>query len=746
MPDDSERLVVAIEARISQFEKNMLAAERRGTQSFGALRKASRSATRQMETDMLRSSTRINQALAQSSARIGTFGKAFAAGLIPAASIGGFSKLLDASTKVNNALKIAGLSGQELKQTYDSLFASAQKNGAPLEALVTLYSRASASAKELNASQADLRNFTDKVAVALRASGQSAEESAGALLQLSQALGNGTVQAEEYGSLLDGGRPILQATAAGLKEAGGSVSALTKLVKEGKVSSEAFFRAFLAGAPTLESAVASSESTISQRMTRLQNVLIDAAGRFNESAKAAETFGSAIDGAADVINGIDFNAVISQIESITGSLSKAITMTIGLYTELGRLSGLSNVGKGILGSLPGGTVKSYLGGGVRVYSTDAVQDRVAGAFDVTSGGAAGGLTADAIRNSVNSSGPLTTPKGGRLPAAPAVKPVSLSDYALPTSSKAGGGAGGGRKSADEYAREVQQIKERTAAITAETAAQAGLDPLIEDYGAASARASTAADLLSAAQKAGTAAGKELSDVSQLLAGNFDGLSPAARQQAEAMLALADGYSKAEAESRKLAASQDEAREKAQQWNDLGRDVTKGFISDLRSGTSAADALTNALGRIADTLLDQMVDALFATNKAATGSGGGLFAGLGGLLGSIFSFEGGGSTGSGSRTGGVDGRGGFPAILHPDETIIDHTKQRTGQAPAAAGGSTAVHVSVDSVVRFEEDGTFHAYVEKTSATQADRRVRHYDAALPGRVDAINRQPRRRKSPN
>ncbi len=38
-----------------------------------------------------------------------------------------------------------------------------------------------------------------------------------------------------------------------------------------------------------------------------------------------------------------------------------------------------------------------------------------------------------------------------------------------------------------------------------------------------------------------------------------------------------------------------------------------------------------------------------------------------------SFEGGGFTGMGSRSGGVDGRGGFPAILHPNETVIDHTK-------------------------------------------------------------------------
>jgi hypothetical protein len=38
-----------------------------------------------------------------------------------------------------------------------------------------------------------------------------------------------------------------------------------------------------------------------------------------------------------------------------------------------------------------------------------------------------------------------------------------------------------------------------------------------------------------------------------------------------------------------------------------------------------------------------------------------------------SFEGGGFTGMGSRTGGIDGKGGFPAILHPNETVIDHTK-------------------------------------------------------------------------
>ena len=37
-----------------------------------------------------------------------------------------------------------------------------------------------------------------------------------------------------------------------------------------------------------------------------------------------------------------------------------------------------------------------------------------------------------------------------------------------------------------------------------------------------------------------------------------------------------------------------------------------------------------------------------------------------------SFAGGGYTGNGPRSGGVDGQGGFPAILHPQETVVDHT--------------------------------------------------------------------------
>lgn len=64
-----------------------------------------------------------------------------------------------------------------------------------------------------------------------------------------------------------------------------------------------------------------------------------------------------------------------------------------------------------------------------------------------------------------------------------------------------------------------------------------------------------------------------------------------------------------------------------------------------------------------------------------------------------SYAGGGYTGMGARSGGVDGRGGFPAILHPNETVIDHT---AGQSMGSVVVNQTINVStgVQQTVRAE----------------------------------------------
>src|SRR5690606_26516425 len=206
-----ERLIATLEARFDKYDR--------------ALNKALGNTNR----TFTRIETRGKQMERRLAGLGSNFGASITKALAVAGGIRGLQTLLDSATKIDNALKVAGLSGQELEKVYARLRDSAVKNAAPLETLVTLYGRVALVQKDLNVSQEEMLNFTDKIALALRVSGQSAAESSGALLQLSQALGSGKVQSQEFQSILEGSLPIAQAAAAGLKEAGGSVARLRQL-------------------------------------------------------------------------------------------------------------------------------------------------------------------------------------------------------------------------------------------------------------------------------------------------------------------------------------------------------------------------------------------------------------------------------------------------------------------------------------------------------------------------------------
>lgn len=85
-----------------------------------------------------------------------------------------------------------------------------------------------------------------------------------------------------------------------------------------------------------------------------------------------------------------------------------------------------------------------------------------------------------------------------------------------------------------------------------------------------------------------------------------------------------------------------------------------------------------------------------------------------------SYEGGGYTGSGSRSGGVDGKGGFNAILHPNETVIDHTKGQGGQI--VVNQTINVSTGVQQTVRTEIKSLMPQIAESAKAAVADAKRR------------------------
>lgn len=130
---------------------------------------------------------------------------------------------------------------------------------------------------------------------------------------------------------------------------------------------------------------------------------------------------------------------------------------------------------------------------------------------------------------------------------------------------------------------------------------------------------------------------------------------------------------------KKAKDAEEARRKATD------DANKALADGLANAIAQADSFEDALKRIALIAAKGFFEGGFGVENAGQSGGqiGGIFAGLGkdilgGLFGGAPSFAGGGFTGSAARSGGIDGRGGFPAILHPRETVIDHMRPSQAQ--------------------------------------------------------------------
>lgn len=86
-----------------------------------------------------------------------------------------------------------------------------------------------------------------------------------------------------------------------------------------------------------------------------------------------------------------------------------------------------------------------------------------------------------------------------------------------------------------------------------------------------------------------------------------------------------------------------------------------------------------------------------------------------------SFQGGGFTGYGSRSGGIDGKGGYPAILHPNESVIDHTKN-SGQNEVTVVQNINITTGVQQTVRAEILNLMPDITNATKQAVAESRMR------------------------
>lgn len=308
-----------------------------------------------------------------------------------------------------------------------------------------------------------------------------------------------------------------------------------------------------------------------------------------------------------------------------------------------------------------------------------------------------------------------------------------------------------KTSADRFAEDLQAVRDRTEALRQEMS-------LIGLSNEAQTKRRTAldleqkalADLREEARKKGE---KDLESIQ---------LSPD-------KIAAIEQESAAYARQSEALRQAQEQQQKLNEWNNVARDATRGFIDDLIQGESAADAFAGALSRIADALLDDVLNSIFKVNSAA-GGGGGFLSGLFSLFGG-----GGGASSYAGLSGGLFSEGGYtgdggkyqPAgVVHKGEYVFDKAAVKAAGGPAAleamrrnlkgyANGG-AVGVSVPSVPSLKSlGGNGQAPVSVSYAPVIDARgadaeavarlekvVAKQAAELQGRIEAGVRSAQKR----
>lgn len=269
---------------------------------------------------------------------------------------------------------------------------------------------------------------------------------------------------------------------------------------------------------------------------------------------------------------------------------------------------------------------------------------------------------------------------------------------------------------DSYESFTRKIKEQTAATQAETDALAKLNPLVTDYGYAADAARLYQEGLNAAKKAGIE------------------LSPAEQEQ---LRLLTEGLALVRQEQAKLEEEQKKVKKSFEEWNETAKSAVGGLIDDMLSGASAAEILKNALGKVADQLIEIGLNKVFDSKS--------------GILSALFSSFTGGSSGgdpwAGKRANGGPvqaGKAYWVGERGPEPFIPDRAGSILPNVPniGAPGGSGGPGGQITIRTFMDDNGTWQQVVENIAGDVAIKHVKKSQAGeitrLPGNLKAANQR--------
>lgn len=152
----------------------------------------------------------------------------------------GMAETADKMQVLDNQVRQTTAGEAEFAAVKGRLLQVANQTRADLSATTELYVKSSRALKDYGYSQEEVLKFTEATNNAMTIGGVAAEQQSAALLQLSQALGSGVLQGDEFKSIAEAA-PILLDTIA--EYMGKSRAEIKKLGSEGKLTADVIFQA-----------------------------------------------------------------------------------------------------------------------------------------------------------------------------------------------------------------------------------------------------------------------------------------------------------------------------------------------------------------------------------------------------------------------------------------------------------------------------------------------------------------------
>lgn len=253
-------------------------------------------------------------------------------GLLAVFSVNQITQFSDSITNVRNRLNQLNPSVEGVNDSFKGLAAIAIEARTPLEQTADLYFRIARNADQLGISQAEAATITESVAKAISASGISAQEAAGPLLQLGQALQSGRFQGDELRSILEGLPPVARALAQNL---GVPIGALKELGSQGRISAQDFINAMRQARDSIEKDFARTVPTIGQAFTNLRTVI---ALTFNQTDQGS--FGASLATAVELL-AFQIFKLGQSAKDLVGPIQTVLSVLGGLlaFTVVGKVLG-----------------------------------------------------------------------------------------------------------------------------------------------------------------------------------------------------------------------------------------------------------------------------------------------------------------------------------------------------------------------------------------------------------------------